>query len=237
MKLKSVLGLAAIVFSALGLATACSESTNEYHESTFYPNNPEGRILYADQTVDSVYFISLDSWKLTESFVNSSPWFTASPKEVTIPANANVHARIDIQTTTNTTGETRYGALNVVTTFAKFGTLSMPVRQTGWLEVSLPAPVFAANAKRPTFSTSLTASGAKARLAFRLYDTDIATHSLTSDAEWFVIPEANAQPADGLTNLTIEIPDNTSTEARMATITLTSAGITEKITYTQDGKK
>lgn len=237
MKLKSLFGLAAIAFTAMGLATACTESTNEYHESSFYPNDPEGRVLYADQTIDSVYFVSLDSWKLTEAFQNTTPWFTASPKELTIPANAYGKTRIDIKTTINTTGGTRYGALQVVTTFANFGTLSMPVRQTAWLEVLLPAPVFTQDAKLPTYSLNLPSAGAQARLVFRLHDTDVATHSLTSDADWFVIPEANAHPAAGLTNLTLDIPNNTSTEARTATITLTSAGITSKITYTQAGKK
>lgn len=237
MKLKSLFGLAAIAFTAMGLATACTESTNEYHESSFYPNDPEGRVLYADQTIDSVYFVSFDSWKLTEAFQNTNPWFTASPKEAIIPANSFGHIGIAIKSTINTTSETRYGALQVVTTFSQFGTLTMPVRQTGWLEVLFPAPVFEQNAKLPTYSVNLPASGAQTRLSFRLHDTNVAGHSLTSDADWLVIPAENAQPAAGLTTLTFDVPNNTSTEARTATIILTSAGITSKITYTQAGKK
>ncbi|MBQ5909468.1 MAG: hypothetical protein IIW85_03980, partial [Bacteroidaceae bacterium] len=41
---------------------ACTESSYEYHQTYFYPQQPGGKMMYADQTLDTTRVISYDSW-------------------------------------------------------------------------------------------------------------------------------------------------------------------------------
>ena len=56
MKTSAILPLAAAVMAL----AACSEATYENHMTMFYPQEPSGRTIYADQTVDSTSVISYD---------------------------------------------------------------------------------------------------------------------------------------------------------------------------------
>ena len=43
---------------------SCTEGSYERHESFFYPQRPDGQLLYADQTTDTTLIFSLDSWNM-----------------------------------------------------------------------------------------------------------------------------------------------------------------------------
>ena len=69
----------------------------------------------------------------------------------------------------------------------------------GWLNISYPVVAKQDNSTSvmPNFSEVLPQKGGTTYLVFDLYDNQLSTHSLTSDADWLTVPEEAKQPAKG----------------------------------------
>ncbi len=234
MKIKTILCAAAAVLAL----TSCNEGTNEYHSTQFYPVSSEGIVAYADQTVDSTRVISYDSWTLN----NTADWFDVSVQggqknniSVTIPAGYVGSMRLDLSFQPNNTGKTRQSQLAVVSSFEKIGTVSTPVVQQPYLNISYPSAYKeTTSATMPTFSLNLTATKSSYPLTsyvtFTVYTADA---TLTSSADWITPEKTSGFTASVKEKVNLTVQANTTGQARTATLTLTSNGISTNITVNQ----
>lgn len=230
--MKSTLTKITLCFTLIiATMTSCLTGENEYHEIYFYPQRPEGIILFADQVTDTTTLVSYDSWTMTKE----GDWFEASPGSQEIPAGSYGITRIGISTTPNTTGKNRTGRISINSVLS----IATSVQQTSWLDITLPRPEYSYPGSEGTFSTleakfelQVLHNTQSASITFNTY-SDVAT--LTSNAEW-VKPKHNTF-LKGTNGTTLEIQPNDSPEARTAQLSLTSKGVTTIIYVKQEGKK
>ena len=232
--------------------TACdNDNKNEFHRLNFFPALSSGKIWFADQSTDSIVLQTTDSWKLTVETLNSKDkWLTATPESGTVPPNHIAAQRLTLAFAPNTTGKIRSARLNVTTTTDKIRGISLPATQTSWLDVRRPKPVFPRPIVQgkepkskynggdpfPVFVEVLNAKAGTTQCAFRLYDTDTEKHSLTSDADWLIVPAESAKPGAGAHNVKITYLENPDPTPRTAHLVLTSGGVTTYITYNQNAR-
>ena len=233
--------------------TACdNDNKNEFHRLNFYPTLSSGKIWFADQSTDSIVLQTTDSWKLSvETQKGIDKWLTATPESGTVPPNYIAAQRLTLAFAPNTTGKIRSARLNVTVSTDKIRGISLPATQTSWLDVRRPQPVFprplGQDAMRsnkyngggdplPVFVEVLNAKAGTTQCAFRLYDTDTEKHSLTSDADWLIVPAESAKPGAGAHNVKITYLENPDPTPRTAHLVLTSGGVTTYITYNQNAR-
>lgn len=225
MKTSAFLPLAAVVMAL----TACSEATYENHMTMFYPQEPSGRTIYADQTVDSTSVISYDDWTAQVE----GDWLTISPTSWKVGSTESAQVRIDIAMQPNTTGQNRSGRI-LVDGYDKIG---LTLYQTKWLNILAPSGSIIEGSEdditdnEMNFSTIMSPAGGTYTVSFRIY-SDGAT--LTSEADWITVtsPSTGSYKA-GLHNVIVSIAENTGDAVRNGQLTLTSAGISTPITFTQ----
>lgn len=211
------------------LMASCGVGENEYHHTAFYPDGAYGRLLYADQTRDTLHVLSYDPW--TASAIGT--WFTISPESQSIPPGQGTLTPIYITAQPNTTGIVRSGRIQV----SGYSQISTSVTQVYWHDILNPTPVIEQKNGMESevtckVSTELAAADERLPLVFRTY-ADVAT--LTTDAAWITIPDTVFHT--GYHTYAPTVQKNPGTEARTATLTLTSAGISTPITVTQQGKR
>ena len=243
--MKALFTFVSALLLCAGLTTSCDlDSKNERHQTLFFPQSPKGRILFADQTLDTLRVFSYDSWKLTA--VHKKPttaWFSVTPEKADIPAGYVGNHLISLRTDPNTTGAVRTGGLRLVTTFAEFGTLGMAVRQFHYLNIQRPIPSFPLGTDgkpgvNPVFAETIAGDAStNHHIDFVLYDNNVAGHSLTSDAAWLTIGTITGELKPGKNVAKLNIEANPLTTPRTAKLTLTSAGVSNVIVITQQGKK
>jgi len=226
--------LAALGLSALLLA-ACSESSHEFHQTFFYPTNPAGRMVYADQESDTLRLVSYDSWTIS----SSAEWLSVSPASLTIGPATGVSQKLDIKTAPNATGKNRTGYLTVNSYF----TIGTSIRQTYWLNIEKPTVGLSAQGNAaPTatsafedytadFHMSLKADTTSAEVVFTVYK-DGAT--LTTPDTWITLPSDTYD--EGRHTVKFTFGKNTG-PARQATLTLTSNGVSTPIRVTQEASE
>ena len=89
------------------------------------------------------------------------------------------------------------------------------------------------NTKQLVFIGPPIRSAPPSTLAFIPYDKDSTTHSLTSDADWLMVPARFARPTAGAHSVDLEVRPNPTAGERTAHVTLTSNGVSTVITYVQ----
>ena len=223
--MKPLLPLLALV---LALA-ACTEGSYEHHASYFYPQRPDGQLLYADQTMDTTLIYSLDSWQATKE----GDWFSITPESFEVRPGVSIFTKMTFTTTPNTTGKGRTGLV----TIHAYHTISQSLYQTPWLNITYPFAQYTKGedhtfaTRKATFRLSLPSSATASQLRFTTYAENA---TLTSDAEW-VTPEKTIFLAPNSYEVKLTIQPNKSKDARSAQLTLTSAGISTPITVEQAG--
>ncbi len=209
------------------LLAACNNSEDEYHQLYFYPQTVGGMELFADQTTDSITFVSTDDWTAHVT----GDWFSINPTELKIPTNyLMLSQQIHILTTPNTTGNIRQGSLQV----DSYDKLGMPIKQFPWLNIQYPVPTFKSEAEIPTdlerieFKLTVPATMEYIPLIFTTY-AEQAT--LTTDAEWLTLPDTIFSP--GTHSFQPAIPANKTKDMRTATLKLRSGELENEIHITQ----
>lgn len=215
---------------------ACSESSYEFHQTYFFPQQPGGKVMYADQTLDSTRVVSYDSWTLQ----TTSDWLSLTPTEQNIPSGYGMNTLVTLRCTPNTAGDTRHSAILL----KSFDSLAMDVYQTGWLNITWPSPVYTNKPeseggvatgtlmdKRTTFAMTLSADTTSMKVKFRVY-ADGAT--LASDASW--LSHKDTVYAAGAHEALLAVEPNATPVDRTAMLTLTSNGVSTPIKVTQKGK-
>ena len=223
--MKPLLPLLALV---LALA-ACTEGSYEHHASYFYPQRPDGQLLYADQTMDTTLIYSLDSWQATKE----GDWFSITPESFEVRPGVSIFTKMTFTTTPNTTGKGRTGLV----TIHAYHTISQSLYQTPWLNITYPFAQYTKGedhtfaTRKATFRMALLSSATSSQVRFTTYAENA---SLTSDAEW-VTPEKTIFLAPNNYEVKLTIQPNKSKDPRTAQLTLTSAGISTPITVEQAG--
>ena len=223
--MKPLLPLLALV---LGLA-ACTEGSYEHHASYFYPQRPDGQLLYADQTMDTTLIYSLDSWQATKE----GDWFSITPESFEVRPGVSIFTKMTFTTTPNTTGKGRTGLV----TIHAYHTISQSLYQTPWLNITYPFAQYTKGedhtfaTRKATFRMALLSSATSSQVRFTTYAENA---TLTSNAEW-VTPEKTIFLAPNSYEVKLTIQPNKSKDARSAQLTLTSAGISTPITVEQAG--
>lgn len=223
--MKPLLPLLALV---LGLA-ACTEGSYEHHASYFYPQRPDGQLLYADQTMDTTLIYSLDSWQATKE----GDWFSITPESFEVRPGVSIFTKMTFTTTPNTTGKGRTGLV----TIHAYHTISQSLYQTPWLNITYPFAQYTKGedhtfaTRKATFRMALLSSATSSQVRFTTYAENA---TLTSNAEW-VTPEKTIFLAPNSYEVKLTIQPNKSKDPRSAQLTLTSAGISTPITVEQAG--
>lgn len=220
----------------VALFTSCSESEYEFHQTYFTPQEPNGKILYADQVSDSTRVISYDPWTASTYFnTGTDAWFSITPTECNFKAGEQFASmRVNIQGSVNNTGKIRSGHIVV----KSYDTVGMPVKQTTWLNIIRPfgevekydatGNLLPEENRKMTFKGQTIATANQFEIEFMVYSDDA---TLTSDAEW-LIPATTTFNA-GRHVVAIVAQENFATQPRTATLTLSSNGISTPITITQ----
>jgi hypothetical protein len=235
--MKKLLSLAALCIATF---MSCSDSADfEIHQTYFTPTSPEGIILHADQTVDSIRVISYDPWTAQTNFVGDE-WFTITPTVCNFNRGEKVNnTRIDITASPNTTNKIRGGLIFVNSIY----TIGMSVHQLSWLNIQFPVgrSVTTDNEGNElsdtdrycVFETRVREIKGQFEVIFTTYANNA---TLTSDAEWLTPVEENfANAGHHVVNINCEA--NPTEVERSATLLLTSNGITTPITITQERKR
>ena len=223
--MKSLLPLLALV---LALA-ACTEGSYEHHASYFYPQRPDGQLLYADQTMDTTLIYSLDSWQATKK----GDWFSITPESFEVRPGVSIFTKMTFTTTPNTTGKGRTGLV----TIHAYHTISQSLYQTPWLNITYPFAQYTEGedhtfaTRKATFRMALPSSATSSQVRFTTYAENA---TLTSDAEW-VTPEKTIFLAPNSYEVKLTIQRNKDKNPRTAQLILTSAGISTPITVEQAG--
>ena len=213
------------------LLAACAESTFEMHQTYFYPQEPDGKKFYADETYDSTKVFSYDPW--TAEIEATDPWFTITPTSGDARPGTSALTRMDIRMPQNTSGKNHKGRI-VVKTYDN-NQIALPVYQSAWLDIITPSATLKGETyeeQTATFELTSPALQKSTAITFHVYQDGA---SLSSDAEW-VTPEKTTFNK-GQHTVTLNFVPNESKQERLATITLTSGEISTPIQITQEGKK
>ena len=212
-KLLFLLPLAAII-----LMIGCSKKS-EYHMSRFLRPSDAALYVYADQEWDSVSFETTESYTLSSNV----SWFKV-PDEYSSFNNpytdALVLAYAWLQFEPNTTGEMRYGLLHLG---AGDYSVDATIIQLPFLCVTNPV--------RQGYVLSplvIDANTSSATLAFTVF----SHWTLSSDSDWLTFEATSGAAGDRTVLVTTGI--NPTDEERTAKVLLTSRGVTQEITITQE---
>lgn len=226
-------GTLAIAASTLAMSCTEKEELGQY-SAYFMPTRPAGIELYADQTRDSTTIVSTVSWDIaTQPTTGEGGWLRNAPDKANVVPNGQLFQRVIIDAEANTTGYTRECLMMVNLHTDRIDGIAMPIRQLGWMNITVPQPCFTTDDKatmQPIFENTLKASDINATMVCHLYT--MAT--LKSDAEWLVIPEELQSIRSGDRTLIFNVMPNTTGAERTAHVTLTSTlGCSNVVTFTQ----
>ena len=256
--------VASLLFGGFTLLTGCNtKSVVENHQMELRTrDNRQTTTFYADKTTDTVWVVSTESWKARVEMVKATPeknnptthnhlpgtpdavsgatthsTFTITPQEVEVKPGYFKTTPVAITSTTPATQLLQHGYLRILPNGGPLNGLAHHIYQVGWLNISNPVAKQDNSASAmPNFSEVLPQKGGTTYLVFDLYDNQLSTHSLTSDANWLTVPEEAKQPAKGHHVVKLTFGENTREKARTATFQLSSGGATTVITYVQSGR-
>lgn len=237
--MKKILFAAAALLSLAGLHSCLGDNDNEQHGTSIYtPYNTMYLEMYADQTIDSLFVFSYDSWEASILWNQYSPWFSITPDKGTLPTGyLSTVTNMRVTAQPNATGKGRGGAVMLSTNNPNENNkVGMTVWQYGWLNITVPQPTYSSQKLEEavaTFKMDLAAETMTASMAFR----NFAQATLTSDADWLIVPDESKSLEPGVHGVRLSLLPNATTDNREAHVTLTSNGVSNVVTYTQKGKK
>ena len=222
-----------------GLFISCDESEYEVHQTYFNPTSPQGKTLYADQTVDSVRIISYDPWTAQTNFTGDA-WFTITPTQCNFVQGENIsNTRLDITATPNNSGKIRGGIIAV----NSYYNIGMSVYQMSWLNIHYPIGRLVTVDNKGNelqredqycvFEGTVSDKKNQFEIIFTTYN---ANATLSSDAEWLTFEKTDIETAGDHT-IIVTCEENPLNEVRTNNIYLTSNGITTPITISQERKR
>lgn len=235
--MKKLIIAAVALLSAVSLQS-CIDGDNESHGTAIYNNlgTNAPTELYADQTLDSMFVMSYDSWEASVKATEGGEWLTITPTNCKVPVGYVVTQSVYLKMTPNTTGKIREAAVGINSSYPEYGTLMTYIYQYPWLNITAPVPTYSkkkgSNEVVATFATKLAAKDTYAVLGCATY----AEATLKSDANWLIVNNEDQVLKPGSHGIKFVVDPNNTGAEREAHVTLTSNGVSNVITYTQAAK-
>ena len=207
---------------------ACGDNESHYTE-ILYPSN-RSRIVLADQTRDSLVFMSTDSWRLS---TNATEWCSFNASDASFNnkyQNTWVSFWIPLTFTPNTTGKLRQASIFVDGGESSNGAYYF---QVPFLGISRPIRYVTSDLSSDSLYTlNIQASATLDSISFRAYgDWTLSIQ----DGSWMSLDKTAGSPGEEQVVLTIE-PNGLGID-RTDTIVLTSNGVRDSIPVLQRGQK
>ena len=238
------LSLATVLFSGIAMLTSCNtKSEYEEHQISLQTrNNTVNTILYGDQITDTVWVKSTENWTATlekkttnsDKDNNAAP-LTITPQSVKVKQGYYAITPIVIAAANPSTDSIpQHYLLQIKPTQGKLNSLTHHVIQTNWLHINGINNIEDFN--KPHLAEQIEYEAKKLYFAFTLYNPQLSTHALTSDADWLTVPAEAKQPKTGYQVVELKATENPTNKPRVAHVSLSSGGVTTTITFTQKGR-
>ena len=238
------LSLATVLFSGIAMLTSCNtKSEYEEHQISLQTrNNTVNTILYGDQITDTVWVKSTENWTATlekkttnsDKDNNAAP-LTITPQSVKVKQGYYAITPIVIAAAKPSTDSIpQHYLLQIKPTQGKLNSLTHHVIQTNWLHINGINNIEDFN--KPHLAEQIEYEAKKLYFAFTLYNPQLSTHALTSDADWLTVPAEAKQPKTGYQVVELKATENPTNKPRVAHVSLSSGGVTTTITFTQKGR-
>lgn len=239
-----LLSLATVLFSGIAMLTSCNtKSEFEEHQISLQTrNHTVNTILYGDQTTDTVWVKSTENWTATlekkttnsDKDNNAAP-LTITPQSVKVKQGYYAITPIVIAAAKPSTDSIpQHYLLQIKPTQGKLNSLTHHVIQTNWLHINGINNIEDFN--KPHLAEQIEYEAKKLYFAFTLYNPQLSTHALTSDADWLTVPAEAKQPKTGYQVVELKATENPTNKPRVAHVSLSSGGVTTTITFTQKGR-
>ena len=238
------LSLATVLFSGIAMLTSCNtKSEYEEHQISLQTrNNTVNTILYGDQITDTVWVKSTENWTATlekkttnsDKDNNAAP-LTITPQSVKVKQGYYAITPVVIAAAKPSTDSIpQHYLLQIKPTQGKLNSLTHHVIQTNWLHINGVNNIEDFN--KPHLAEQIEYEAKKLYFAFTLYNPQLSTHALTSDADWLTVPAEAKQPKTGYQVVELKATENPTNKPRVAHVSLSSGGVTTTITFTQKGR-
>ena len=238
------LSLATVLFSGIAMLTSCNtKSEYEEHQISLQTRyNTVNTILYGDQITDTVWVKSTENWTATlekkttnsDKDNNAAP-LTITPQSVKVKQGYYAITPIVIAAAKPSTDSIpQHYLLQIKPTQGKLNSLTHHVIQTNWLHINGINNIEDFN--KPHLAEQIEYEAKKLYCAFTLYNPQLSTHALTSDADWLTVPAEAKQPKTGYQVVELKATENPTNKPRVAHVSLSSGGVTTTITFTQKGR-
>ena len=239
-----LLSLATVLFSGIAMLTSCNtKSEFEEHQISLRTRNyTVNTILYGDQTTDTVWVKSTENWTATlekqtansDKDSNAAP-LTITPQSVKVKQGYYAITPIVIAAAKPSTDSSpQHYLLQIKPTQGKLNSLTHHVIQTNWLHINGINNIEDFN--KPHLAEQFEYEARTIYFAFTLYNPQLSTHALTSDADWLTVPAEAKQPKTGYQVVELKATENPTNKPRVAHVSLSSGGVTTTITFTQKGR-
>ena len=238
------LSLATVLFSGIAMLTSCNtKSEYEEHQISLQTRyNTVNTILYGDQITDTVWVKSTENWTATlekkttnsDKDNNAAP-LTITPQSVKVKQGYYAITPIVIAAAKPSTDSIpQHYLLQIKPTQGKLNSLTHHVIQTNWLHINGINNIEDFN--KPHLAEQFEYEARTIYFAFTLYNPQLSTHALTSDADWLTVPAEAKQPKTGYQVVELKATENPTNKPRVAHVSLSSGGVTTTITFTQKGR-
>lgn len=238
------LSLATVLFSGIAMLTSCNtKSEYEEHQISLRTRNyTVNTILYGDQITDTVWVKSTENWTATleKTTANSDKDNNAAPLTITpqsMKVKQGYYAITPIVIAAakpSTDSIPQHYLLQIKPTQGKLNSLTHHVIQTNWLHINGINNIEDFN--KPHLTEQFEYEARTLYFAFTLYNPQLSTHALTSDADWLIVPAEAKQPKTGYQVVELKATENPTNKPRVAHVSLSSGGVTTTITFTQKGR-
>lgn len=214
---------------------SCSNGLDRHELTVVYPN---GYALFADQTKDSIVFLTFDSWRV---YSNAS-WISVEGKSndnIKYDYYKNYLIRVDLALEPNTTGRTRWG--NVMVKSYDYEGAGLYV-QFPFLNITRPNPnvngYYGDNRNVPDAADFILRDSADVvsdSLCFAVQKSWTLSFAPGADQSWLQLSATSGE--DGYNVVPITLEQNLTSQERRTELILTSSGVTNQISVVQSQSK
>lgn len=226
-KMKKGLLLAA---SAALMLSSCIENNGTHYTEILYPSQG-GKILYADQTNDSLKFITFDSWSLDTMYRSTSKlWLNLDPSDLAgndVPEGFYVNKTVKFTFEPNTSDTIKVVSLVLNSNNYKFESMYYQVDY-----LNIQRPTMDKNYNFELTDSAITIRDSISFVAYGDWNLEVVNPEETT---W--IKPTKTEGTQGVHTVPLELEGNSSEAARLATLRLTSNGASTPILIKQMGTK
>lgn len=224
-----------ITLCALGFCmalTSCFENTGEHFTKIYYPENGR-KTIYADQTEDSLVFVTFDSWKMDTLYYNTPEnqklkVTLNNPEDMagTVPAGKYMRRCVQFKFSPNTADTIRAVAFNINAYNNDFGAV---YQQVHYHNIERPLRT------KDTYEFLLTdtAEAVLDSVVFVAYDDWTLKVKKEEQNNWISVATPSGKKGKQIVRLNLQ--KNKGNDKRSATLILTSSNsATTEIRLVQD---